>query len=407
MRELKLAMGHVVVLVMTLVWLASAGADEPDRRSLTVFDSCAAESHPARMTHHASAGQPDHCETAADFPTGWSLLTNWGTKPQWLNPTSFVFVSNLVGDVFRMDVESGAIDRLTGHFSHAGFTRVHVLSNGDLLLLGPSSGSPPPANPLAPHDAGMFNGDLFVLRRPFDGEPLPLHRNAWEGIAVSRETMQIAWSTTNVSFYARNPDGSIALLATGLRYLCQPTSIRTGRFGYYSEGVPRLEEEREVVSKWNVGAVFLEPQDFVGPSDESLLVSVYGIVDGFSDRIVVDMADGSFAKMDHPLGGGYDEWEGVHPSGDSAFVEVSDSWLGKPGSSWDLYLYDLATGAYRIVTEPSTVFPHEPVFAPGGRWALTATAARGGWPGYSAGILLIDLEADAKSDPESRSQTTR
>jgi hypothetical protein len=208
--------------------------------------------------------------------------------------------------------------------------------------------------------------------------------------------MQIAWSTTNVPFYVRNSDGSIARLATGLRYLCQPTSIRTGRIGYDSKGVPRLEEEREVVSKWKVGAVFLEPQDFVGPSDESLLVSAYGIVDGFSDRIVVDMADGSFAKMDHPLGGGYDEWEGVHPSGDSAFVEVSDSPIGEPGASWFLYLYDLATGTYRIVTEPNAVSPHEPVFSPGGRWALTATAARGGWPGYSAGILLIDLEAGAK-----------
>ena len=406
MRELKLATGHIVVLVMILARLASADAEEPDRGSMTVFDSCAAENHPARLTHHASAGQPDHCESAADFPPGWSLLTNWGTKPQWLTPTSFVFVSNLVGDVFRMDIESGEIDRLTGHFSHAGFTRVHVLSNGDLLLLGPSHGSPPPKDPLVAHDAGMFDGDLFVLRRPFDGEPLPLHRNAWEGIAVSRETMQIAWSTTNVPFYVPNPDGSIALLATGLRYLCQPTSIRTGRIVYDAEGVPIIEEEREVVSKWKVGAVFLEPQDFVGRFDESLLVSVYGIVDDFGDRIVVDMADGSFDKMAHPLGGGYDEWEGVHPSGDSAFVEVSDSAIGEPGASWNLYLYDLATGVHRIATEPSTVFPHEPVFSPGGRWALTATHARGGWPGYSAGILLIDLEAHAKSDPESRSQTT-
>ena len=42
MRELKLPMGPIVVLVMTLAWLASAGAEEPDSRSLTVFDSCAA-----------------------------------------------------------------------------------------------------------------------------------------------------------------------------------------------------------------------------------------------------------------------------------------------------------------------------------------------------------------------------
>jgi hypothetical protein len=397
MRGLRLAIRLIVVLVMTLAPLSCAGAEGRGERLQTVFDSCAAERHPARLTDHASAGQPDHCEASADFPNTWSLMTNWGTKPQWLSPTSFVFVSNLVGDVFRMDVESGAIDSLTSHFSHAGFTRVHVLSNGDLLLLGPSSGSPPPGNPLAPHDAGMFTGDLFVLPRPFDGEPFPLHINAWEGIAVSRKSMQIAWSTTDVPFYVKNDDGSIALLSTGLQYLLRPTSIRTGRIAYDSGGVPRLEDEREVISKWSVGAVFLEPQDFAGPSEESLLVSAYGIVDGFSNRIVVDMADGSFEKIAHPLGGGYDEWEGIHPSGDFAFVEVSDSAIGDPGGKWWLYLYDLATGAHRIVTEPSSVGPHEPVFSPGGRWALTATAAHGGWPGYSAGTLLIDMEADASS----------
>ena len=219
--------------------------------------------------------------------------------------------------------------------------------------------------------------------------------------------MQIAWSTTNVPFYVQNSDGSIDRLRTGLRYLFQPSSIRTGRIVYDEEAVPRIEEEREVLSKWNVGAVFLEPQDFVGSSDESLLVSAYGIVDGFSDRIVVDLADGSFDEIAHPRGGGYDEWEGVHPSGDLAFVEVSESPIGEPGASWFLYSYHLTTGMDRIVTQPSSVFPHEPVFSSDGRWALTATAAHGGWPGYSTGILLIDLEADAHSDPENRPRATR
>jgi hypothetical protein len=407
MKAFKIAKSHIVVLVMTLAPLACIGAEERNERSLTVFDSCAANLHPARMTDHENAGQPDHCEDFTDFPEGWSLMTNWGTKPQWYSSTSFVFVSNLVGDVFRMDVESGEIDSLTSHFPHAGFTRVHVLSNGDLLLLGPSSGSSPPKDPLVPHDTGMFTGDLFILRQPFDGEPFPLHRNAWEGIAVSRKSMQIAWSTTDVPFYAQSPDGSIDLLATGLQYLLQPTSIRTGRIVFDSDGIPRLEEDREVISKWSVGAVFLEPQDFAGPSEELLLVSAYGIVDGFGDRIVVDMADGSFEKIDHPLGAGYDEWEGVHPSGNSAFVEVSDSAIGDPEGKWWLYLYNLATGTHRIVTEPNAVGPHEPVFSKGGRWVLTATTARGGWPGYSVGTLLIDMKADTDSDSAGSSKTSR
>ena len=358
------------------------------------FNACEQEDHPARLDYHDSVSQLDHCDEEATFPEGWTLLTNWGTKPQWLTPTSFVFVSNLIGDVYRMEISTGEIERLTGHFPHAGFTRVHVLSNDDLLLLGPSSGPQPPLDPLTPYEEGMFDGDLFVLRYPYDGVPLPLNEHAWEGVAVSRETLQIAWSTSAAPAYSTNPDGSLDAVATLDTLLNEPSEIRTGTIVYDSEGVPRIEGTRVVIAKEDVGDVLLEPQDFIGTGEESLTVSAYGFSEGFGDGLIVDVAEGTFEGVPHPLGGGFDEWEGVHPDGSSAFIEVVDG-TQDPASVDELYLYvySFDTQEFTRVVDLHPTRPHEPVFSEDGRWALMATFALFGHAGYGAGILLVDMEA--------------
>ena len=62
-----------------------------------------------------------------------------------------------------------------------------------------------------------------------------------------------------------------------------------------------------------------------------------------------------------------------------------------------LFLYDFETREHTVVWDPTTrgavylIGPHEPVFSDDGRWVLMSTYAQGGWPGYSAGILLLDV----------------
>ncbi len=386
------------MLFLTQACGGSSSSEETSRTIEVVFDACAQQDHPARLTNHESLGQVDHCADAPSLAPGWTLLTNWGTKPEWLTPTTFVFVSNLVGDVYEMDIETGEIQSRTAHFQHAGFTRVHVLSNGDLLLLGPTSGPQPPLEPLVPYDVGMWTGKLFVLRKPYDKAPIPLGVHGWEGIAVSRETMEIAWSTTAVPFWVANTDGSVNLGETALAYANEPSEIQIGTIEYDTEGGARIVNARALISKEDVGPVFLEPQDFVGPGDASLLISAYGVVDGFSNRLIVDVATGEFAEPDSPRGPGYDEWEGILPGQQVAFLEFFEPDIFDIQRAF-LMIYDFDDGSYTTFVDsmdggaPADMGPHEPVFSDDGHWVLTATHGVGGWPGYSAGILLFDMRS--------------
>jgi hypothetical protein len=75
------------------------------------------------LNHHENVARTDICKV--DWPDYYEVLINWGTKPEWIDSTHFVFISNQVGDVYMMDIPSKNITKLTGHFKHAGFTRAH------------------------------------------------------------------------------------------------------------------------------------------------------------------------------------------------------------------------------------------------------------------------------------------
>lgn len=357
-----------------------------------VFDGCAADGHPAHMSGHAKAGQPDHCKEP--LPTGFRLLTNWGTKPQWLSDTEIVFVSSLMGDVYSMNIRSGELHNLTGHFRHAGFTRVHPLWNGDLLLVGLTKGAPPAKNPLEAYSEGMFQSDLFVLEKPFDAAPVPLHAHAWEGVAVSRTTGRIAYGTSTEPFWVTGPNGKTDFAATVAKYEKAPSELRTAVI-VERDGVPTLTDERVILSKAAVGAVFLEAQDFAGEKDRLLLASAYGLVGGTGDALTIDLTTGAFEVATTPTGG-YEEWEGVSADGDVAFMEIDPDAVAGPGYV-DLYTYRFSTGEYERRTSVAkgplhaVQQPHEPVFGHSGRWALTTTGATRGWPGMGAGIEVWDL----------------
>jgi len=231
---------------------------------------------PYILTHHYLTGKLDICSIKDDIGD-FEVLTNWGTKPEWLNEKQFVFMGNQIGDVHLMDLETNTIKNLTEPFQHAGFTRAHKLESGDLLLVGPESGPQPPEDPLVIYDKGQFTGSLWVFEAPFDQPPYLLKRKitesvsflwwqrettrmenipAWEGVAVSRESNLIIWSNTQTSFFSDN------IIKTGFNYIFKPSSLWVGTF-VHRPGSSYMVNTQKIVSKYGIGSVFLEPQMIV------------------------------------------------------------------------------------------------------------------------------------------------
>ncbi|ODA29902.1 hypothetical protein A8L45_21330 [Veronia pacifica] len=86
------------------------------------------------LTSHYKTGKVDICSIKI-FIEPFTILTNWGTKPEWINNHQFVFLSNQIGDVYLMDMIKNKVINLTESFAHAGFTRAHKLPGGHLLLV--------------------------------------------------------------------------------------------------------------------------------------------------------------------------------------------------------------------------------------------------------------------------------
>ena len=116
------------------------------------------------LDHHQLTGKLDIRKKEAGLGNGFSVITNWGTKPEWINNEEFVFISNQMGDVFLADIHhKNPIRNLTKGFEHAGFTRAFVMTNGDLLLLGNMNVKKCIKDPLKIYDLVQFNGELYLF----------------------------------------------------------------------------------------------------------------------------------------------------------------------------------------------------------------------------------------------------
>ena len=72
------------------------------------------------------------------FPPTSRRLLEAGLRPDWSHDgRHLLFLDDLVGNVFELDLESRSVRPLTSHFEHAGFTRARYLASGDILLCGP------------------------------------------------------------------------------------------------------------------------------------------------------------------------------------------------------------------------------------------------------------------------------
>jgi len=399
-RNTTVGWGFLVrfVLFLALVLPACGEIDAHGRESLPSVPSALAGCEgDYNLDYHEQRGKLDICSIEDQLPDAINILINWGNRPNWIDNDSFVFLSNAVGDVYRMDLGSNTVRLLTGHFAHSGFARVHVLSNGDLLLHGPHSNPQPPSDPLVIYEKGRFNGYMSILKAPYDGVPIPLNVHAWEGIAVSRESDLIAWSDTDKPFFGAN------IIETALNYILGHSNLWTGVLVYDDNGIPAITQRKRILCKqcrWG-DFTFYEPQDFKGTEDQKLLFSAYGpTAEGSSDMFVYNFKKGKAVKKPaDPLG--YNEWEGIHPQYDRAFYERDPDASNFSGPEHiDSWIWNFSTKspqAFSRFRREDGFSIGNAVFSPDGRWVLMSADSPLGnesnTPGYSVGIVLIDYKS--------------
>ena len=352
-------------------------------------------------------------------------LTTWGSRADWSGDSrKLLFLSKEYGDVFELDVATGATRPLTFHFPHKGFFRAYYLANGDILLTGPRDWQP---------ESRLFSryndSEVFLMKADLSGPPIPLGIRNFEGIAVARGAMRIAWSerpgprpqpVSDAQLY-RDPNA----LAT------QHNQIWIGDIAFV-DGKPQIIDKRQVANcgdpadplnrllaprKLKCG--MLEPQNFVPASETRLTVTTVAIptdrpvagldADVGVEAISLDIARGPAVLLSHNPP--YNEPEGVFPSGRFLAVEHGAGTMA-PGLLERLDLWRLATdggGKMQRMTFYNQIDPqlksNQPVISPDGKWmafGVSTGEIERKVPGQGVGLFLMDLTAAGFADAEVR-----
>jgi hypothetical protein len=324
-----------------------------------------------------------------DLPPWITSLQDFGVRPDWSGDSArLVYLDALVGNVFEVELATGSRRSLTEHFPHHGFTRARYLANGALLLCGPGSANPDREGVDAVVGAvgDRWHTELFYL--PLDGGPAqPLEEPCFEGPAVSRLGMTIAWTRSDY------PE----------ELLFARSEIWTGRIEV-QDGRARIVDRRRRVGREDFYYLaFLETQDFRPPDDSELLFSAYAYKGG--EVMGVDLNTGALTNYSQDWG--YDEAEGVFPDGESIAIErEANTYTAVPVGDIDIWQLSLdGTAEVRRLTnftDYAGYGANNPVISPDGKKMVFGLRIKGGDHGNADGMLLYDFEAARQARSETQ-----
>ncbi len=321
------------------------------------------------------------------LPPEVTQLTDFGLRADWSpDGQRIVFLDALAGDVWVYQLGTKALRNLTAHFEHAGFSRVHHLSNGDLILCGPVERDRASDDP----EEGRFDGVLWVLRRPFDGVPVPLDEPCWEGIAAARHRLRIAWARSSIDYTSWD----IVLQA-----LFGASELWIGELEY-QQGTPALVNRRRVLERHDVARLsVLEAQDFRPPAEDELLFTAFNHRGG--EVMGVHLETGEIrAYSQSPW---FDEADGVFPDGRSTLVTRE---LDRVLIPHDLDLWRLTLESdpqWERLTRFNRYQGYgvsNSAVSPDGRQLVFQLRRSDAPPGNGLGLMLLDLEAMAPGEAD-------
>lgn len=314
---------------------------------------------------------------AEELPPHIRRLTWLGERPDWRHDGErFVFVSKVFGEVYEYEMATGRIVSLSDHFLHHGFTRAQYLSNGDLLLVGPTR-TFDRTDPAARERARKDHCEMFLLRAPFDGDPVPLGVEVDEGPAVSRRSLHVAWTH-------------------GAQDRISTAEI------VYEDSFPRLVGERLVIdtTRFPEPPVMIETQSFIPPDDRRITTTAY-LLGGSpnTETFALDLETGALENLSRSPQS-YDEAEGIFPDGRHTTVEHAPH-RGNPWPLLDLFELTLdGSGRFERLTYFSDYAGWkgtQGVISDDGRFMLFQIGKAGDEAGRGYGVFLYDFEKAGKA----------
>jgi hypothetical protein len=310
------------------------------------------------------------------LPKHIQLISRIGMRPDWSpDQKQLAYLDKPLGQIYLFDFATRTGRNISAAFPNFGFLRAHFLVNGDLLLCGPARKVPP-----SDAGAGRSEGVMWVYRAPFTAPPQALGTPCWEGLAVSRNTLRVAWNRSNLQLGSAPPKDFYS-------------EIWTGEIGYDARGQAYLSKVAKVLDRSQLpfeGVV--EAQNFRGDGDIELILTGYGLN---CEVMGYNLSTGELRNYSNsPV---YEEAEGVAPDGKWMLVERNIETTYEPGALdiWRLWLdgghWERMTHFNRYRGEKYPVYASNPVVSPDGKRFAFQMSIDGTTEGEGNGVLIYEL----------------
>lgn len=313
------------------------------------------------------------------LPKNIEVLTAFGERADFSPDNKRVaFMAKSFGDAMVIDLETRRISCLTCRVPAAAFLRVMHLASGDYILIGPEKFE----NITTSRER---DNELWFLSKRPGSKPVRLGVKMSEGIAISKQSMRIAFSQVHAQV-PEIPEGASRLVVA---------EVDT------SGGNPKVINQKIVYESPDRDCT-IEAQDFFD-QDSQMTFSCYQR-GGLATVMTINLRNGVIADQSK-LPGCYNECEGIFPGGSYTCVESDRQcgWLGgrRGGSNidiWKLRLDSTGKNFVRITNfnDYEGGKASNPVVSTNGRYMCFQLANTSDPAGVGYGLLLYKFESQKK-----------
>jgi hypothetical protein len=305
------------------------------------------------------------------LPANIETLTHFGERAD-ISPDNkhVAFMAKSFGDAMVIDLDTRVIRCLTCNVPGASFLRVMHLMTGDYILIGPDHFE-------NIQTSRSRDNELWFLSKERGAKPVRLGQKMSEGAALSKRSLKMAFSQTQV----QSPD-----LAPGAsRLVVADLDL--------SDGTPRLLNHKTVYESKSRDCV-LEAQDFY--DDDGKLTFTCYQPQGLASVMGIDLRTGAVTDFSKAPGA-YNEVEGIFPDGKHTCVEADRQcdWLGGKRGSGNIDIWKLGLdGSGKDLVRLTHFNDYEgykssnPVISTDGRFMAFQSARVSDPAGVGYGILL-------------------
>ncbi|MGD0341242.1 MAG: hypothetical protein ABSA76_06010 [Bacteroidales bacterium] len=235
---------------------------------------------------------------AENLPPCIKRVTQFGERPDWsFNGKKLLFVEKTYGDFYEVELATGKIFLITGHFYYGGFIRTLYLASGDVLLSGNIR-----YDDANPYIHRTIKAELWILDKSYTKPPLRIGTKCYKCEAISRKNMKTAWTSRDRQYHDSFKPR---------KYLFNIEDI------VYENGIPKLANKKIIVSNLGTPYKDIEVQNFVPSDEKTLTFSAYRFL--ASEGMLLNLENGTVINMSNAPDQ-YEEPERVFPDGKSCYV---------------------------------------------------------------------------------------